>query len=245
MWQPFLVALQFLTRLPVRVSGTVDAQAQGKSLLAYPLVGLIIGALIAVIPWLLSGSDALIVAALMLTAWVLITGALHLDGLADSADAWLGGQGSAQRTLEIMKDPHAGPAAVVLVVLVLVLKFAALAALVEAQALLGALLVPMVARATIVGLLLTTPYARAGGLGEGMAQAVPVAAARGVIAVAALLMLLGGGAGLQALACGVLASLGLRALMMARIGGTTGDTAGAMVELNEAVMLTAWALALP
>jgi adenosylcobinamide-GDP ribazoletransferase len=66
-------------------------------------------------------------AALLLTVWVLLSGGLHLDGLADSADAWLGGFGDRERTLTIMKDPRSGPIAVVVLVLVLLLKFCALA----------------------------------------------------------------------------------------------------------------------
>ena len=77
------------------------------------------------------GAPLLLHAALLLTAWVLLSGGLHLDGLADSADAWLGGFGDRERTLTIMKDPRSGPIAVVTLGLVLLLKFTALVALIE------------------------------------------------------------------------------------------------------------------
>ena len=112
MLKPFFIALQFLTRLPIPIyfeSGSAGNGNQlGRSVLFYPLVGLVIGGLLATLQYLLStftfGSTYTVVhAAIILTVWVGLTGALHLDGLADSADAWLGGLGDRDRTLAIMK----------------------------------------------------------------------------------------------------------------------------------------------
>ena len=124
-----LVALGFLTRIPVPVRVFDDACAQRTSLAWYPMVGLIVGALLTGVFIVLPREHALLSAALTLLAWVVLTGGLHLDGLADSADAWVGGFGDRARTLEIMKDPRSGPAGVTAVVLLLLLKFAALARL--------------------------------------------------------------------------------------------------------------------
>ncbi|PWQ89005.1 adenosylcobinamide-GDP ribazoletransferase, partial [Enterococcus faecium] len=88
--------------------------------------GLLFGLLLWLASHLLQGTPSPLHAALLLTLWVLLSGALHLDGLADSADAWLGGFGDRERTLRIMKDPRSGPIAVVTLVLVLLLKFCAL-----------------------------------------------------------------------------------------------------------------------
>ena len=90
---PFWIALQFLSSLPVRLAGMPPPQAMGRSLLCYPLVGLLFGGLLWALNLLLAGSPALLHAALLLGAWVLLSGGLHLDGLADSADAWLGSFG--------------------------------------------------------------------------------------------------------------------------------------------------------
>src|SRR5690606_7992123 len=120
---PLLIALQFLTNLPIRLPGMPAPEEQGRSLLWYPLVGLLIGLVLVCGGWLLDDSANLLVAALLLTLWVGMTGALHLDGLADTADAWLGGFGDCERTLTIMKDPRSGPIAVVVLVLLLLLKF--------------------------------------------------------------------------------------------------------------------------
>ena len=130
---PFWIALQFLSSLPIRLPGMPAPQELGRSLLFYPLVGLLFGGILWAFNWLLLGTPLLLHAALLLTVWVLLSGALHLDGLADSADAWLGGFGDRERTLTIMKDPRSGPIAVVTLVLVLLLKFAALLALIEQQ----------------------------------------------------------------------------------------------------------------
>jgi adenosylcobinamide-GDP ribazoletransferase len=138
---------------------------------------LLFGLLLWLASHLLQGVAAPLQAALLLALWVLLSGALHLDGLADSADAWLGGFGDRERTLQIMKDPRSGPIAVVTLVLVLLLKFCALWVLVEHGA--GGLLVlaPVVGRAAMLGLFLTTPYVRAGGLGAALAEHLPRQAA--------------------------------------------------------------------
>ena len=170
---PLLLAIQFLTQIPVKLKQSYDEREVGASLLYYPLVGLLLGVLLTGLHRLLDGVPVLLHAALLLAAWVLITGALHLDGLADSVDAWLGGIGNRERTLAIMKDPCAGPAAVVAVVLVLLLKFSALASLKQSGddwALLWPLLL---ARSAMPLLFLTTPYVRPGGLGAALAQHAP------------------------------------------------------------------------
>ena len=242
-FRPFLIALQFLTRLPVRLRGTPDERVIGQSLLYYPLVGLLIGCLLAGIDAALAGSAALVRAALLLAAWVLITGALHLDGLADSADAWLGGYGDRERTLAIMQDPYCGPAGVVTLVVVLIVKFAALASLTGSNHDVDLALVPVLGRAVLPLLFLTTPYVRPGGLGDALARNAPRRAIILMLLVMPIivLMMVGQKAGWLLLGMG-LGFLILRRLMMQRIGGTTGDTAGALVEMTEVTVLVTLAL---
>ena len=240
---PLLLAIQFLTQIPVRLKQPCDEREVGASLLYYPLVGLLLGVLLAGLHSLLHGVPVLLHAALLLAAWVLMTGALHLDGLADSVDAWLGGIGNRERTLAIMKDPYAGPAAVVAVVLVLLLKFSALVGLMQCSngwALLWPLLL---ARSAMPLLFLTTPYVRPGGLGAALAQHAPRSAVKLVLLATLLgvLAVLGmRGIGLV-LGCAAVFWL-LRRMMMARLGGTTGDTAGALLELLETAALILWVL---
>lgn len=238
MWCPFLIALQFLTTLPVRFADPPDADANGRSLLYYPLVGLLIGVLLAGLAWLLSGIPALVAAALLLVVWVAVTGALHLDGLADSADAWLGGRSDRERTLAIMKDPYCGPAGVVTLVLALLLKFAALTYLVPNGHWETLLVTPVLGRSTLVLLFLTTPYVRPQGLGSLLANHLPRQACivMMIVTLAATPLIVGPAAIGLLLAAAALFLL-LRRRMLQRLGGTTGDTAGALVELTETVTL--------
>jgi adenosylcobinamide-GDP ribazoletransferase len=246
MIRPFLIALQFLTRLPVHLNGPLDEQDLGRSLLHYPLVGLLLGGLLAAGAWLLSAASPLLAGALVLTLWVALTGALHLDGLADTIDAWAGGQGDPERTLAIMKDPRSGPQGVTGLVLVLILKFAALVLILEAGADSLLVLAPVLGRTALPLLFLTTPYVRPGGLGAVLAAAMPPRACMGVVMVSyALIPLIAGAAGSLALAIALIVLIILRKSMKNRICGTTGDTAGALVEITEVATLVATAIAIP
>ncbi len=234
------VALGFLTRLPMPAGGHGDQRALAASVAWYPAVGLLLGALLCGFDWLLQGAPTLVAAAVLLTAWVLLTGALHLDGLADSADAWVGGMGDRERTLTIMKDPRSGPAGVVSVVLVLLLKFAALASLPLTGWTL--LLAPLLARAGLTALFLWMPYARREGLGTPL-LAAPRGACLFALAATVAICLCCGWRGLTALGIAALVWLAWRYACMDRLQGFTGDTAGALTEMTEAAVLVALAIA--
>ncbi len=238
MIKPLLIALQFLTRLPVPDTGAVTDRQIGQSLLYYPMVGLIIGGLLVLAAWITEGGPEGVRAALLLVIWTLITGFLHLDGLADSADAWAGGLGDREKTLAIMKDPSAGPAGVTVVLLVLLAKFAALEALLNQASYVALILVPMLSRAMIPLLLLTTDYVRKNGLGSALATHHPKRASLWVIFSCAIFTIfMAGSSGLWLLITLTMLFLSLRRMMIQRIQGVTGDTLGATVELSEAVGL--------
>lgn len=269
-WFSFWYAIAFLTRIPaVNLSAALKANnkkiSQG-SLYFYPVIGLIIGSIMCAVYFLCAwqvtnssliatmaihdssfDSSSLVIAALMLLVWCLITGGLHLDGLADAADAWVGGYGDKQRTLDIMKDPTVGPMGAMLVVLILLLKFSALVVVVdkaEGFYLIGAVLaVPMLARFSILPLFYFTPYVREKGLGSNLKQSInPIL----FIIVTVISMLLAvvflqqKSIFILILTAAIL--LWARNIMMQRIGGTTGDTAGAMIEVQEALLLCALVL---
>lgn len=239
-----LIALQFLTRLPISLPGMPPAAQIGRSLLWYPLVGLLIGALLLLAHYLLDGAPLLLQAALLLALWVGASGALHLDGLADTADAWVGGFGDRERTLEIMKDPRSGPIAVTVLVLLLLLKFATLVALLDAGAWAGLVLAPWLGRALLPLLLLTTPYVRSGGLGAALSEHLPRERLPAVLLVNALAMLVFGWSGVLALIVALAIFICVRRHLLQRLAGTTGDTAGALLELAECAVLVVLALAL-
>ncbi len=242
--QPPVLALQFLTRIPMPDIGLAGNSMVGRSLLFYPLVGLLIGLAL----W--GGQQLLQIlwpelwglqAALLLALWCLLTGGLHLDGLADSADAWVGGFGDRERTLALMKDPTCGPAAVMLLVLLMLVKFSALQALLDSDPI-GLIVAPLIARSLLLLLFLTTPYVRKGGLGDVLSRHFPRTLSWWLLVMLLVLLLfsgVGGGVWLLSLLC----FLALRRLMLVRLGGTTGDTAGAMVEVVEASVLLGLLLA--
>jgi adenosylcobinamide-GDP ribazoletransferase len=231
------IAVQFLSSLPVRLSRLPTPAEQGRSLLFYPAVGVLFATLLAVLDRGLAGAPVLLHAALLLAAWVMLTGGLHLDGFADTADAWVGGYGDRDRTLAIMKDPRSGPMAVVALIVLLLLKFTALVTVMTAGH--AWLWVPVLARAALLGLFLITPYVRPGGLGETLAAHLPRSAGWWILGAC----LLAGVAGIGAMMLiGIAAFAGLRWLMMRRLGGTTGDTAGALLECLEVVLLVGLAV---
>ncbi|MCC4588316.1 adenosylcobinamide-GDP ribazoletransferase [Xanthomonas sp. NCPPB 1067] len=236
-----LAAIGFLTRIPVPARVFLRPGAQAYSLRWYPVVGLLLGALLCALAWCLRDVAPLLGAALVLSLWVWLTGALHLDGLADMTDAWVGGMGERARTLAIMKDPTSGPMAVTAVVLVLLLKCTALASLLM-QAPTALWLAPLLARTALVAAFLSTPYVRANGLGSALSQApragLWLALLAGVAACTA--------AGLsRAAVCIGIATLVFalwRRACMRRLGGMTGDTCGALVELTETAVLVVLAV---
>lgn len=244
MIQAFVLALQLLTRLPIPSFSTVPRPEDlGRSVLFFPVVGLLIGMLLVGLHALLWPANPGVLAALLLAIWVLLTGGLHLDGLADSADAWIGGQGDRDRTLAIMKDPRSGPIAIVVIVLILLNKFAALQALLADDARIALLLTPILGRTVIVLLLITTPYVRPGGLGAPYANFLPRLSSGLLVLliVAATAILLGWQGSVLITMLGV-SVLGMRHGLMARLGGVTGDTLGAACEWIETVTLIVLAL---
>ncbi|SFL98013.1 adenosylcobinamide-GDP ribazoletransferase [Nitrosomonas communis] len=246
MIKPFLVALQFLTRLPVPLFSLPSEKTVGYSLLFYPLVGLMIGTLLIALGWLLRDAPPLVVAALLLTGWIALTGGLHLDGLADSADAWVGGMGDTEKTLAIMKDPNCGPAGVMALLLVLLLKFVTLHSLFIAQNWMVLLYATTLARTLIPLLFLTTPYVRRHGLGVPLVTFQPRELSIYVVTATPLVLLLITGLDyFWLILTTILTFLVLRFMMMQRIRGTTGDTAGALIEITETNVLLTAALLVP
>jgi adenosylcobinamide-GDP ribazoletransferase len=232
--RPLLIALQFLTLLPIELHPAPQPREHGYSLLYYPVVGLVLGLVLAGFGWLIAGLTDTLVAALVLAIWVGLTGALHMDGLADSADAWLGGYGERERTLAIMRDPCSGPIAVVVLVIVLLLKFSALQSLLAQGAMGQLIVVPLIGRAILLVLFLTTPYVRSGGLGSQLAREMPRGMSLAVVLLTAILVTGWlGRTGIVVLFSTAVVFWLLRRLMVRRIGGATGDTAGALVEIVE------------
>lgn len=232
-----LLALRFLTRLPVPDPGTVGSAQLGCSVLYYPLAGLSIGVMLMLFSFLLQSFSVYIQAAAILSFWVLLTGGLHLDGLADCTDAWIGGMGDKQRSLTIMKDPASGPMAVVMLVLILLMKWTLITESLVNNAHLLLLWTPALGRLSILGFMLTAPYVRKEGMGEKLVRSLPRNPAwliliLGVIAAAFIV-------GVLPVIAGIGVFFMVRAIAAERLGGATGDVYGACVELTEVAVLMA------
>lgn len=245
--QPFWLALVLLTTLPVGrlIQSPVTPEEQGKSVACYPLVGVLIGILLAVLGMVFAHVPSPLAAMLLLAGWVVITGALHLDGLADCSDALAAGHAGPGRILSVMKDPSCGPVAVTVLVLVLLLKLAAL--IVVGTTAVGLLLAtPILARAVAATFMLTTNYRRSRGMATEHSHHLPkrvTLAITAVLTLACLFVLPVGVWFLLVLAAAAYA-LVWRALWQSRIGGYTGDTVGGLIESVEVVLLIVGALVL-
>ncbi len=238
-------AFSLLTVLPVRAPA--DVSAPGRAMAFYPLVGAVIGGVLVGVAALLSWwglTDRLpfLSAALVLAVWVIITGGLHLDGWADCCDG-LFVPVERTRRLEIMKDPRMGSFGAVGLVLLLLIKWAALGGLlVTSYPLLALVAVPAVARWLVTVAAKAFASARPGGMGDHFRQGAGawVLAFATVIALAATVPLMWRGAVIWGVA--VAAFLALVFLARARLGGLTGDVYGGVVELSETAMLVALCL---
>jgi len=232
------IAIQFLTRIPIRIHGIPTAQEIGASLNYYPVVGLLLGVILSASAWMLQNAPAMLVAALVTVMWIVLTGALHLDGLADSADAWIGGLGDKEKTLRIMKDVACGPAGVVAIVTVVLLKFAAVYSLLQLQKSQLIFLAPLLSRSVVMLLISCTPYVRENGLGASLKQqARPfLQFTIGGIIVTVLLLILG--IKFLSLFLTLFAVvIFIRHAVMKRLSGLTGDLIGAVLEISEVTVL--------
>lgn len=231
-----VIAFAFLTRLPMpRV--TAEPGDFAAAIRLYPLVGVAIGVLVAAGGWAAGRTDPWLGALVALAVWIGVTGALHLDGLADLADGLGAAHGDRQRLLAVMADPHVGSFGVVALGMQLLAKLVLLHALVPGEAAAVAL-VPAAARIGPLAWARWLPPVRTEGLGASVAGAVR---ARDLAGWAALLL------AACVLAPPLLATplllVALAGWFRRRLGGMTGDAHGAGVELTETGLLLALALA--
>lgn len=235
--KPFFAAVSFLTVLRVPADWCGDEQALARSLSWFPVVGLLTGILMALLDRMLCllFPGLLVPSALLVIAMITVSGGLHLDGLADSADAFMSSRPKEQM-LEIMKDSRCGPMGVLTIAALLLLKFSALASLEGEWRMSTIILMPLAGRTALVWKTVGLDYVRQSGLvtlfqkerhyGQGIAGAL-------ILSVSAFFLL--GAAGLWV----VLACLSVTGLIArycrVKLGGLTGDTLGAACEIVELV----------
>ncbi|MFQ6777421.1 adenosylcobinamide-GDP ribazoletransferase [Cereibacter sphaeroides] len=236
-WADVQLALALLTRLPLPGQSLPDRGAGAAW--AWPLAGAAVGGLAALTAAaaLALGLPATVAAALALALQALATGAMHEDGLADTADGLWGGW-TRERRLEIMKDSRTGSYGVAALVLVGLLRWSALAAALEdGVALLVAAAV--LSRVPMVGLMALLPNARGAGLAQSLGRPDGRQAALAAAVGVGVALLLAGPAALVLAAAGGAAALALGLVARAKIGGQTGDILGASQQLSEAAVLVA------
>jgi len=230
-----MLALGLLTRLPL--PGTPDLSRGAAAAWAWPVAGLAAGGAGALAIWLASALPAGAASALGLAAMIVVTGAMHEDGLADTADGLWGGW-DRDRRLEIMKDSRIGAYGVIALILSLLARWSLLAALIGA----GTVLAPVIAaamlsRVPMILLMALMDPARPGGLAQQVGQP-PLAAAliaAGLALIAALI--LSGWGAIWALGLALLLALGLARIAQAKIGGQTGDILGTSQQVSEIAAL--------
>ncbi len=230
-----LGAIQFLTRVPIRLSEPPElTRCVPWFPLAGGLIGLAVGGAAA---GLAEFVPMAVAAAVAIVAGVLITGAFHEDGLADTADAFGGGWTRDQR-LQILRDPLHGSYGVAALCGTIVVRIVCVASLAPASAFAGLVAAHTLGRSAAVSAMAAFPLATADGLGAGYAAGL--SRRRAVVGVLS-------GAGIAALATGwwvgplaaaaLVAAIGVGALAVRKIGGVTGDVLGAVEQVTECLVL--------
>lgn len=241
-------ALRFLTRLPIPFASTIDPPPLSQSMRLFPVAGALIGAAggAALAGFSMAGLPSLLAAALAASLGLLVTGALHEDGLADTADGFGGGK-SRERRLEIMRDSHIGSYGVLALVAAMLVRVAVYEDLsgLPPLAIIGVLAAcAAFSRALMVDLLWATRPARSDGLSVHAGTPGRNGAAFAIITAAALTLatglLVSPESGLVALAAGLAVTAYMRRLTVKMIGGQTGDVCGAVQVLSELAMLIAF-----
>jgi adenosylcobinamide-GDP ribazoletransferase len=238
-----VAGLGLLTRLPIRVDGARAAGRGAAAAWAWPVAGAVVGAMgaAAAAVALALGLTPPIAAAIALGAQMMVTGALHEDGLADTADGLWGGWDKARR-LAIMKDSHIGTYGVLALLLVTLVRWSALSALLSAGGAWAALIaVGALSRAPMALLMAILPNARGAGLSQSVGRPTRITAGNGaVVALGIAVLALGADAFLLLLPVAA-STLALGLVAHRKIGGQTGDILGASQQLADAVALAALA----
>jgi adenosylcobinamide-GDP ribazoletransferase len=233
----FLIALQFLTILPIKIKSEIKEADFGRSLLYFPVVGLITGFLLSVTAFSLGFLPDLLKGVFILMVSVIITGAVHLDGFADTCDGFYGSKPK-EKVLEIMRDSRIGVMGVIGIVSLLLLKFTLIVSI--PQNLLWKSLIMMTAfsRWSQALACYTAQYARK----EGKAIFFIKYANRkdvimGGVFAFLLFLLIAKLKGVVIFILSFLSALLFIQYVKRKIGGMTGDTIGATSEISEVVVL--------
>jgi adenosylcobinamide-GDP ribazoletransferase len=237
-----VTAFMLLTRLPIARFARFGAPPDlARCVWAFPLVGVAVNGMGGLVYWLAHrvGMPPLLAAAWTLAATMIVTGAFHEDGLADTADGF-GGGSTRVRKMEIMRDSRIGSYGALALLLSVVVRMAAMAALGRPGIVaIAMILAGMLGRSGMLLLLLLLPPARDDGMGASMGKPRTEAIALGLgLAMVAAFLSLPGLPAIVAVALGFSSSLVVARLAHMQIGGHTGDLLGASEVITECVVLT-------
>lgn len=238
--QYFLAALQFLTRIRLAKEAEWSAQRFGKSVVFFPLVGMVIGMVLLMINHIFGYYlSARMVAILLVITGFIVTGGLHADGLMDTADGFLSGR-SRERMLEIMKDSRVGSGGVMVFVLLVAAKWAVLEDIPVNMLPMALFTAPLVARLVLVMAVTTFPYARREGIGKLFSEYTgprDFVFATGLSIILLLPLMIYHPRVLASFAVSMVFGVLFCRYTSSKLGGLTGDVYGAATELTELVAL--------
>jgi adenosylcobinamide-GDP ribazoletransferase len=234
------IAISLCTRLPVGPPTSAGEGDVARASWAFPVAGLVVGLAGAAVYWMAARVNLTVLpaAALAVAATTLLTGAMHEDGLADTADGFGGGKTREQK-LEIMRDSRIGTYGACALLISFMLRWSALGEIADPRFVAIALITAHVAaRAILPAFMAFVPPARTDGLSSGVGQPPPQSAAIALV-LGAVGLFLGFGAGSAMFALSMLAVIGLllAAFTQKRIGGQTGDVLGALEQAGEVTIL--------
>lgn len=235
----FFIALQFLTRIPVSVKGNIEDDDLLQSVYFYPLIGLIIGIILYFINQVITGvMPSGVKPVVILASLVFLSGGLHLDGFMDTMDA-LGSGAQKERALEIMRDSRVGSFGVMGAIILLLVKFSFLQNISPGLFPQVLLVMPVLSRLAAIISMPLADYAREGyGLGKVMVDGVGW---KQVLVTTVFSLLVGFFIiGFKVFSIFILLIIFIwlwNSSLKRRIGGITGDTLGATIEMAEVVIL--------
>jgi adenosylcobinamide-GDP ribazoletransferase len=233
----FITALQFLTRIRVRRQDQLTPASFGRSVRFFPLVGALIGAILASFYYFAGEYLSVhVLAALIIIFDVLLTGGIHYDGLMDTMDGLFSGR-PRERMLEIMKDSRVGAMGVIAFGMLLMLKWSMLLDLFPVKSVAAIFLMPVLGRfAMIIGITIF-PYARPEGMGKAFAEHAGQDTLFFATAITILLVLSFGKAGVVSLAIAAGFAVFFSRFVTKKLGGLTGDVYGALLVITEILVL--------
>lgn len=242
MFKAFILGLQFLTRLPINTRIDFDKKILSKTPIFFPIIGMIIGGIAAIIYYLLSFINKDFAALGTVLSLVVITGGLHLDGLSDTCDGFFSSR-TREKVLEIMKDSRVGTFGVIAIVFDILFKYILLRTMDTSVAVSALIISCAIGRTMIVMFISFGKSARPGGMGEIFVSKN----SKNYFALALLILfvigsIIGKFAFLIAFFSAVIFSILFMRYSYEIIGGVTGDVYGADCELSEIIVMMAFFL---